>query len=477
MTRALLAALLLATLCVSAGGARAQGADAEARVELDFADGVWNGLSSASVPPGAAEVLVWVPADARVQEVSAEGGSVARWSAAGADALRVRVEENATRVTVAFDAPAPPMGALAYRAPAELTSLVMLVRPAEGRVPQAPGQAEFVRADDGRYRADVGALAAGDTVAIRVVDANRVGELPVLLTIGAMSLVVLGLALAWHRVRPPLGGREPTRFLDHLTELQARLLPPAIAFGVLNVLFFIAGLRAITVRGVPLVAPSWGTDASLAARAFEAFAENLVPPGVSLIVLRPVDAIFAQVQMTLFLAFVAVLPLLLYELASFIGPALRPRERRLAMGVTPLVAGLFLVGGLIGYRLMAPLMIRTLYAYAGPLGAAPFLVVGDLVSFTLVIVVAFGLAFELPVLMYVLARLGLVRAASFRKYLRHAVVAIFLLAGIVTPDPSVVSQALIGLPVTLLYLAGIATAGLGEARRDAAARGAPAGAA
>lgn len=471
MTHARAALLALVVALLGPGLATAQTNEAETRVELDFADGVWNGVSAAPVPPATREALVWVPADARVQDVTADGGDVARWSAAGADALRVRVGENATRVVVAFDAPARPMGALAYRAPAATEELVLLVRPAEGRVPQSTGDATFAPEEGGWYRADVGPLAAGDSVAVRIVDAGRVGELPVLLTIGAMSVVVLGLALAWHRIRPPLEGREPTRFLDHLTELQARLLPPAIAFGLLNVLFFIAGLRATTFRGVPLVAPAWGTDASLAARAFEALAENLVPPGVALVVLRPVDAILAQVQMTLFLAFVAVLPLLLYELAAFIGPALQPRERRLAMGVTPLVAGLFLVGAFLGYRLMAPLMIRTLYAYAGPLGAAPFLVVGDLVSFTLVIVVAFGLAFELPVLMYVLARLGLVRAASFRKYLRHAVVAIFLLAGIVTPDPSVVSQALIGLPVTLLYILGIATASLGASRREAALRG------
>lgn len=472
---AVFALVVLAPVAHAALGAPdGVGDDADARVTLAWTDGAWNGASEARIPPGADSVRVWVPGAARiqaVQTVAGDGDVVAPtgWRAAGADALVVDAPPNATRVVVRFDMPAGALSGVAYRAPAPVAALAILVAPPDGRAPRSPAS-EFEALGDGWHLAEARALGAGDTVSIRVVDAGRVGELPVVATVAAIALAVLLLGLAWHRARPPLEGRTATRFLDHLVELQARLVPPAIAFGVLNVLFFVAGLRATRLYGVPLVAPTWGPEASLASRAFDAFAESLVPAGVSLVVLRPVDAILAQVQVTLFLAFVATLPLLLYELAAFIGPALVARERRATMRVIPLVLGLFLVGAVLGYRVMAPLMIRTLYDFAPGLGATPLLVVGDLVSFALVIVLAFGLAFELPVVMYVLSRLGLVRAATFRRYFRHAVVAIFLVAGVITPDPSVVSQLLVAVPVTLLYATGLLTATLGEGRRDGGAR-------
>src|SRR5438067_10937952 len=121
---------------------------------------------------------------------------------------------------------------------------------------------------------------------------------------------------------------------------------------------------------------------------------------------------------------------------------------------------------------MAPFMMRTLYAYAPTVGARPFLVVGDLVGFALLVVTSFGLAFELPVVMYALSAIGLIQARTFRKYFRHALVVIFLVAGIVTPDPSIVSPLLVGVPVTALYVVGMLAAAAGErgqARRRAVA--------
>lgn len=454
----LLAALLLAPA--------AQGAAATVRLAAE--GGAWNGAST--VEPSAGEapdaLLLWVPRDARLQSVTVDGQPAA-WRAAGASALRVELPPGGAEATARWDLPAQGTTVASVVAPQAYDALTLVVEPDGERVPTSPA-GEFAREGDA-YVLRLEGVEEGAAIPLRVVDADRVGELPLLLTVAGLALVVLAAGFAWHALRPPLGGRAPERFTEHLGELQARLLPPAVAFALLNVLYFTAGLREASWRGIPLVAPTFGVDGSVAARAFDAFAERLVPAGVQLVVLRPADAVLAQVETALFLSFATALPLLVYELAVFLGPALVERERRVALTVLPLVTGLFLLGTMLAYLVTAPLMIRTLYAYAPAVGAAPLLAVNDLVSFALLVIVAFGLAFELPVVMYAVARLRLARARTFARYFRHAVLVIVVLAGVITPDPSVVSQLLLAVPLVGLYALGIATAYAGERRAGAPA--------
>lgn len=440
-------------------------------VRLDVAEGAWNGETRLDEPRGLVDL--WVPAAARLHGVVAvtpQGNLTPSWRAQGNDRLRVETPANATALVATYDFRASSLLLADVALPAGPDARAVEVVAPEGMA-VASDEAAFARGDDGAWRASV-ATPGDATVRVRVVDADRIGELPLVLSVAIVAAACFGLAWLWHRVRPPLDGRRPEKFLEHLAELQARLLPVAVLFAFLNFAYFASGLREVHWRNLTLVAPTFSVDSSLATRAFEAFAERLVPAGVQLVVLRPADAVLAQVQMTLFLAFVSILPLLLYELAVFVGPALRERERKLAVRVVPLVSGLFVAGALFGYLVMAPLMIRTLYDFAPATGAAPLLVVGDLISFSLLVIVAFGLAFELPVVMYVLARIGLVKAATFRHYLRHAVVVIVVTAGVVTPDPSVVSQLLVAVPVTTLYVLGMLAASLAERRRTKAKAGA-----
>ncbi|MEA3199650.1 MAG: sec-independent protein translocase protein TatC [Thermoplasmata archaeon] len=439
-------------------------------VRLEAAGDAWNGQTTATPAGGSADL--WVPATARIHEVVAQtptGNQTASWRAQGSDLLRVQAPPNATSLAVGYDFVASPYLVAAVALPAGATLDVL---PPPGLAIQSD-DAAFAQQPDGAWRAT---LQAPATVRVHAVDPDRVGEVPILVTVVAVALLSFLGTLLWHKLRPPLQGKPAERFLEHLVELQQRLMPPVVVFAFLNFWYFASGLRLVRWHGYTLVAPTFSLEGSLAARAFQAFAERLVPAGVQLVVLRPADAVLAQVQMTLFLAFVSVLPVLLYELSVFIAPAMRERERRVATRSIPLVTLLFLAGAAFGYLVMTPLMIRALYGFAPATGAAPLLVVGDLISFGLIVICAFGLAFELPVLMYVTSRLGLVQARTYRRYLRHAIVAIVILAGIVTPDPSVVSQLLVAIPVTTLYLIGMGAAAWGERKRarmqDARAAGA-----
>jgi sec-independent protein translocase protein TatC len=423
---------------------------------------------------GAASTAVWVPRGARVQAVTVSDGAASQpapWRAAGPDALLVETGPPAREACASFDVRGPGAGLAArFVAPDDLDGLNATLAPPAGRVLEIDGRQTEPASLEGRpaYRLAAGPLARGETIPLRVVDAGRVGEVPLLLTIGGLALAVLAGTLLWHLTRPPLAGKPAERFFEHLAELQARIVPPAVAFALLNVLYFTTGLRALDVAGWTVLAPTFGVDASVSSRAFDAFAERLVPEGVTLVALHPVDAVLAQVQTSLFLAFLTVLPLILYEVGAFVAPALEPRERRVVLAVVPVLTGLFLVGALFGYLAMAPLMLTTLYGYAPALEATPLLGVGDLVSIALLLMLAFGLAFELPVAMYALARLGVVKPGTFLRYFRHAVLVIVILAGILTPDPSVVTQLLVAGPVTLLYLLGTGVAYVGARRRDSA---------
>lgn len=438
---------------------------APASVTMAQEDAVWNG-AFVVVADGAGPVDLWLPATARVHAVLVDGAP-APWRAAGADRIRVDATAAGARVEVSFDVADQRPTLVRVVAPPGVDRLDVELRPSGGWTVQSR-DAAFARGEDGVYRASV-PVAPGDAIAVQVVAEGRVDEIPLLATIGGFALLGFLGVLAWHRARPPLAGRAPTRFVDHLVELQARLVPPVVLFGLLNVVYFTIGLRVVHVGGYPLVAPTWGADATIAARAFDAVAERLVPAGVQLVVLRPADAVVAQVGMCLFLAFVTVLPILTYEIAAFVGPGLEARERRVALQSLPLVTALFLAGALLGFLVMAPFMLRTLYEYAPTLGAAPLLSVGDLVGFSLLVMLTLGLAFELPVAMFALARLGVVRAATFGRYVRHAIVAMVLLAGIVTPDPSVISQLLLAGPLVGLYLAGIGAAAVAERRSKSSA--------
>lgn len=459
--RAILGIALL--LLVATPGALAQ-APTFSRVRLESAGDVWNGETTVAGAEG--PVDLWIPPNARLHDVTAatpQGNVTVPWRAQDTDLVRAQAPANATSLAVTYDFRASPylLASVRVATPRLINQIEIL--PPEGQAVTSD-DATFEPQPDGVWRAVLPAPTSA-TVRVHVVDADRVGELPIVLTVALVAALSFGLVLLWHRIRPPLQGRAPEKFLDHLAELQQRLLPPVLVFAFLNFWYFASGLRLVHWNGYTLVAPTFSVEGSLASRAFEAFAERLVPAGVQLVVLRPADAVLAQVQMTLFLATLSVVPILLYELALFVGPALKPRERRIATRSVPLVLALLLAGATFGYLVMAPLMIRTLYDFAPATGATPLLVIGDLLSFSLVVILAFALAFELPVLMYVTSRLGLVHAKTYRHYLRHAIIAIVVIAGIVTPDPSIVSQLLVAAPVTTLYVVGMGAALMAERRR------------
>lgn len=269
----------------------------------------------------------------------------------------------------------------------------------------------------------------------------------------ALILVIVALAMAmlfWSglRRRSDLMG-----WAGHVDELRRRIITSLATVLVLTALLF--SFR--WPPGAPWPAPALHDN--LASQAFHRIAADLVPVGVQLVVVRPIDGFLAEMTVAFGLATIMASPVLVGQAAGFILPALRPEERRGLRNLIAPVTLLFLLGAAFAYLYVLPFLLRTLYSYGDALGAQPLLQVSELIGFTVGIVLVMGAAFQTPVVMYGLTRAGLVEAALWARGWRHAIIAILVLSAVVT-DPTVVSQLVVAAPLLLLYGIGIVAARL-----------------
>lgn len=150
-------------------------------------------------------------------------------------------------------------------------------------------------------------------------------------------------------------------------------------------------------------------------------------------------------------ALTVTFPYLVWELWRFIRPGLYEREMRLTRGVVGVVSSLFLLGVFFGYAVIAPFTVNFLAGFQLAPGVQNIWRIGEVIGLIVQIALAGGILFELPVVVWVLSRIGIVTPMFLRRYRRHAVVANLILAGILTPSPDVISQLLLAVPMMLLY--------------------------
>lgn len=274
---------------------------------------------------------------------------------------------------------------------------------------------------------------------------------------GAVLLLLAGLTV-WVLRRTPRPDHEAMTPLEHVEELRRRLLVALAAWLVTSTAAF-SFRYTTTAGGWPLLVPA--VKDNLAAQAFRALSDHLVPEDVTLVVTRPLDAFMAELYLALGIGFLVALPLILVQLGRFLGPALEAKEKRILRNALLPALLLFAMGATFAWLWVVPFILETLYGYSAALGAEPLLAVGDLVAFTVALLLTFGLAFQTPLVMHVLARVGLVRAATFLKGWRIAVVAILVFSAFVT-DPTIISQILVAAPLIALYFLGVAAARWGE---------------
>lgn len=224
--------------------------------------------------------------------------------------------------------------------------------------------------------------------------------------------------------------------IAHLLELRTRLLR-----GVVGLLVVLACLLPFANKLYALLA--------------QPLLDKL-PKGGQLIATQVASPFFAPMKLAFFVALVVAMPWLLYQAWAFVAPGLYRREKRLALPLLSSALLLFYGGCAFAYFLVLPTVFGFL-ASVTPDGVAMMTDISSYLDFVLVLFLAFGLAFELPVALVILVLLGWVTPAQLREGRGYAVVGIFVIAAIVTP-PDVISQLMLAIPMCLLYEAGILAA-------------------
>ena len=244
-------------------------------------------------------------------------------------------------------------------------------------------------------------------------------------------------------------------FSQHLDELRKRLLRIVVVIGIVTVFLITFHAEPIQVGQVTLYYPAPEPLNNIAAQIIKHMNENLIPQEVQLIQTAPGQAFFAQLYVAAIVGIILGMPIVVKELVGFIKPALKENEIHISRTITIPAIGLFAAGCVFSYNLVIPYVLEFLYRYGESAGVIEFLNVMDFVSFVLQFLLAFGLSFQLPLVMYAVSVSGMVDADFWRKNIRYAIVIIVIFGALITPDGTGISMTLIAAPMIGLYAAGM----------------------
>ena len=237
---------------------------------------------------------------------------------------------------------------------------------------------------------------------------------------------------------------ERADLISHLSELRARIIRAAIyaALGTTIVWVFFEPVYQF------LLAPI--------SRPLEAF-------GGSLTVRALLEGLLVKVEIAFVGGLILASPFIIYEVWGFVAPGLTRTERRTALPLIPIAPILFLMGVTMGY-LMTGLAVRVLLSYIPPETQA-LLTLNETVLLMLKFYLAFGLGFQLPIVIVLLAKIGLVDSAMLVRRWREAIIAVFILAGIITPTWDPITMTICAMPMLVLYWATVGAVKLIERRQ------------
>ena len=215
-------------------------------------------------------------------------------------------------------------------------------------------------------------------------------------------------------------------FFRHLDELRSRAIKSLIAFAAASFVCF-----SFVDRILP-----W-----------------IIKPAGHLIFTSPAEGFSAYATLAMVTGFLISPPFILYQVWAFVGAALKPQERHFIKVFGPLSLLFFLLGVAFAFWVAIPMAYKFLMGFSSPI-LIPMVTVGNYLDFTANMVIAFGVTFELPLILAFLAKIGIATPEFLRQKRRHAIIIILIVAAILTP-PDVASQVLLAIPLMVLYEVGI----------------------
>jgi sec-independent protein translocase protein TatC len=247
-------------------------------------------------------------------------------------------------------------------------------------------------------------------------------------------------------------------FLDHLEELRKRLFRAMIPVVICTIFAFIYMDKIFKYVIIAPAKPDFWTYRMLCRIGKQI--DDMFNIG-NVICVDKIDFVLQSRtltgQFTMYMTsafvtgFIMAFPFFFWQIWKFIEPALNPNERNNARGGIFFVSLLFFLGIFFGYYIVSPLSINFLANFKIDESIINQFDVTSYISMLLMMVLGCGIMFQLPVVVYILSKIGLVTPGFMRKYRRHAVVVILVVAAILTPSPDALSQMLVGTPMILLY--------------------------
>ena len=249
---------------------------------------------------------------------------------------------------------------------------------------------------------------------------------------------------------PDSSSEKEMSFLDHLEELRWHIIRSIIAIVLIGILVFWQSQLVIDI----LFAPRFKTFPTyrFICRNFDVFCEV---PQFQMIYKDLGERFFTHLKTSIWLGIILGFPYLFWEFWRFIKPGLYEHERKATRGMVGICTLLFFSGVLFGYFIIAPFAISFLAGYQfGTDDSEVSSTLSSYVSYMTLITLPTGIVFQLPVVAYFLGKAGIIGSDTMKKFRRHAIVVIFIMAAIITP-PDIITQFLIALPLMGLYQIGI----------------------
>ncbi len=241
-------------------------------------------------------------------------------------------------------------------------------------------------------------------------------------------------------------------FLDHLEELRWHIIK---SLGAIAIVAIVCMIFKDFVFDCIIFAPT--SDWFPTYKVFTI----LSPPDVKFMQVEVGETFLVHIKVSFFLGLIVAFPYVFWQFWQFLKPGLYAKEQKAARGVVFICSMLFTIGVIFGYYIITPFAYSFLLGYDVGIEVTNGASISSYVTYLTMFTIPTGLIFELPLVVYFLARVGLVTATSMKQYRKHAIIGILVLAAFITP-PDIMTQFLIGIPVYILYEISIGIAARAE---------------
>ena len=244
-------------------------------------------------------------------------------------------------------------------------------------------------------------------------------------------------------------------FTHYLQEMRVRVLRITIAVGIVTALSMTLSIKTFEINSYKVPLPYPDPLNNIAIQVMFNMRENLLPKNVTLIQVAPGQASLLRSMLRAILGIILTMPVIVRELAGFVGPGLYQQEKTIIRKTTSISIGLFAIGCLFSYFLVIPYVLDFLYRYGETIGISTFFDISEFVPFIMQFMIAFGLSYQLPIIMWAATVSGIVESSFWRNNIRYVIIILVIFGAIITPDGSGVSMWFVTGPMLLLYILGI----------------------